>query len=331
MKNRALGSTGLVVSEIGFGAWGIGGASQGSVSYGPTDDEESRRALRRAFELGVTFYDTADLYGYGHSENLLGSVFKATRRDVVIASKVGLLNQEGAQDFSPAHIRKSIEGSLKRLQSDYLDLYLLHDPPLAALERDPTIIEALRALEKEGKVRASGISVRAREEGLIAIQKFGFNVVQVNFNMLDQRALKIGLIGLCRAERAGIICRTPLCFGFLTGKYSSETQFDARDHRSRWSSLQLERWTEANVLFSRIKRTDEQTDAQLALRYCLSYPEVSTTIPGMLTDKEVEENAGASRLGPLNNEARREIEAIYQSHNFFVAQTGAAQGMKAHH
>jgi len=331
MKYRTLGRTGLLVSEIGFGAWGIGGAANGAISYGPTDDRESEKALRRAFDVGVTFYDTADLYGYGHSEHVIGTVFKDMRDRVVIASKVGLLNQEGAHDFSPGHIQKSIEGSLRRLQSDYLDLYQLHDPPLALLQQDPSITESLRSLEKEGKIRAWGISVRSQEEAFVAIANLGVRVVQVNFNMTDQRVRENGLMALCRAEQVGLICRTPLCFGFLTGRYSADTQFGALDHRSRWPSSQLERWTDANALFSRVKGTDDQTDAQFALRYCLSYPEVSTTIPGMLTDKEVEENVGASLLGPLADQARLAIEAIYKDHKFFVAKNGAAWGMKSHH
>ncbi len=325
MKYRKLGRTDIEVSEIGFGAWGIGGTSNGAVSYGPTDDRESKRALKRAFELGVTFYDTADLYGYGHSEGLIGGVFKGRRGRVVIASKVGFLTQEGVQDFSPSHIRKSIEGSLKRLQSDYVDLYQLHDPTATLLERDGAMIETLDSLKREGKIRAWGISVRTPNDGLFAIRKCGAEVVQVNFNMVDQRILENGLMNLCQLEEIGLICRTPLCFGFLTGSYSGETKFDVHDHRSRWPMAQLSLWANANQLFSPRIRHEGQTDAQLALRYCLSYPAVSTIIPGMLYDEQVDENVRASHLGPLTEYERTEVEALYKSHEFFVRRIDAAQ------
>lgn len=326
MNYRQLGATGLVVSEIGFGAWGIGGAGNGAVGYGPTDDRESETALRLAFEVGVTFYDTSDLYGYGHSESLIGNVFKDVRKEVVIATKVGFLRAYGPQDFSPKHIRKSIEGSLRRLRTDYVDLYQLHNPPMELLEEDEAITRTLDALVAEGKVRAVGISVRAPDDGLAAMKRFGFRCVQANFSMVDQRALNNGLLDLCRMENAGFICRTPLCFGFLTGKYSPQSRFDPGDHRSAWSSEQIELWANADRLFLSAASgcgPREETPAQTALRFCLSYPAVSTIIPGMLTSSQVEENTLASRLGPLSETAKRRIEAVYSENKFFVARNDA--------
>jgi len=325
MKYRQLGRTGLQVSEIGFGAWGIGGSSKGAISYGPTDDSESCKALLRAFDLGITFYDTADLYGYGHSEKLLGTTFHNLRHRVVIASKVGLLDQSGAQDFSPPHIRSSLEATLKRLNSDYIDLYQLHDPPIGLIESDPSICETLGSLRKEGKIRAYGISLRHPDDSLIATGKLGFAAVQVNFNMIDQRLLENGSLGACRDRGVGIISRTPLCFGFLTGKYPAQTQFHAQDHRSKWPSRQVELWANAYRLFRCALPLNGQTDAQIALRYCLSYPEISTAIPGMLLDTEVEENVAASALGPLSEREREDIEAIYNNYIFFL---GAGKSAK---
>lgn len=322
MKYRTLGNTGLQVSEIGFGTWGIGGSSNGSVSYGPTDDAESRKALERAFDLGVTFYDTADLYGYGHAEALLGATFKHVRDRIVIASKGGFLNQNGNQDFSATHIRKSIEASLKRLQCDYIDLYQLHDPPISLLDEDPTICEALCVLKKEGKIRAYGISLRAPEDGLVAVGRLGFDVVQVNFNMIDQRPRENGLMDLCNKMSAGLISRTPLCFGFLSGKYSAGMKFHSQDHRSRWSQAQIEVWANAYLLFRGDLSPTNDTDTQTALRYCLSYPAISTVIPGMLREGEVDENIAASKLGALPAEERKKIETIYKQHNFFLGTGG---------
>jgi aryl-alcohol dehydrogenase-like predicted oxidoreductase len=318
MNYRPLGRTGISVSEIGFGAWGIGGAVQGSISYGPTDDGESQAALRRALEKGVTFYDTADLYGYGHSERLIGETFKFKRHQVVLASKVGRLNQDGDQDFSPKHIRTSLGASLKRLQTDYLDLYQLHDPPIKLLEEEPRVCETLRSLKQAGVIRAWGISLKDPADGVAAIKEFRCDVVQSNFNMIDQRIINVGLVQCCREEGVGLISRTPLCFGFLTGVLSATTQFDAQDHRGRWSAAQRELWANANRAFASLKRKDGESLAQQALRYCLSYSEISAVIPGMLRAEEVDENIQASRLGPLEDRERAAIEAIYKSATFFV-------------
>ena len=317
MHDRLLGSTGLTVSEIGFGAWGIGGVSNGAIGYGPTDDRESLRALRRAFELGMTFYDTAALYGYGHSERLIGTALKDVRARVVLASKVGFLNAEGSQDFSPDRIRTSLEGSLRRLQTDYLDLYQLHDPSLEVLERDDRIMETLQALKREGKIRAVGLTARSPDDALDAIRQFGVSCVQVNFNMLDQRARENGLMTRCLSAHVGLIIRTPLCFGFLTGGYSSESLFDSMDHRSRWPAEQRARWVEGHRVFAGTTQ-GPATAAQAALRFCLSYPAVSTVIPGMLAAQHVEENTVASQLGPLTQSERIAVEKIYTDHQFFV-------------
>lgn len=318
MNYRQLGRTGIQVSEIGFGAWGIGGAMRGSISYGPTDDQESRAALNRAFEKGITFFDTADLYGYGHSERLIGETFQSKRAQVVIASKVGRLNQDGAQDFSPVHIRRSLDESLKRLKTDYLDLYQLHDPPIKTLEEGPEICETLRSLKETGAIRAWGISLKDPSDGVAAITKFRCDAVQANFNMIDQRIIAVGLLQCCHEKGIGVISRTPLCFGFLTGEYSAATQFDAQDHRGRWSAAQRELWANANRAFADLKRSEGESLAQQALRYCLSYSEVSTVIPGMLNTKEVDDNIEASRLGPLEDHERGTIEWIYKGNKFFV-------------
>lgn len=320
MKYRPLGVSGLYVSEIGFGAWGIGGNRNGAVSYGPTDDNQSRHALRRAYELGITFYDTSDLYGFGHSERLIGETFRDVRDKVVIASKVGFVGPYGQQDFSRAHIRTSVEASLRRLQSDYIDVYQLHNPPVQLLRDDLSIMETLLRLQEQGKIRAIGISTRSPEDGLVAVTEHSVRALQVNFNLVDQRALESGLFELCSREGVGVICRTPLCFGFLTGQYSGDSKFDSSDHRSVWPSDQIRRWAEAHRMFAAaVSGRAYQTHAQIALRFCLSYGAVSTVIPGMLTREEVEEDVGASDLGPLLEMERNEIERVYLENTFFVS------------
>ena len=316
----------MQVSEIGFGAWGIGGSANGATGYGPTDDRESMAALRRAYDLGVTFYDTAALYGYGHSERLIGEALRDVRANVIIATKVGFLDDGGAQDFSPAHIRGSLEASLKHLQTDYVDLYLLHSPSLAVLVDDDRILRVLEELQSEGKTRALGISLGSPSDGHVSITKFGFKAIQVNFNLVDQRALDIGLFDLCDQNDVGIIVRTPLCFGFLTGAYSRDTQYDPSDHRTNWSGDQVARWVDAGGLFSAaVADCADQTPAQMALRYCLSYRFVSTTIPGMLTVDHVEENLRASQMRSYSQDALQCLEKVYQENTFFQSKQSASK------
>lgn len=319
MRYRSLGSTGIRVSEIGFGAWGIGGNAGGAVAYGPTDDRESARAIRAALDRGVNFFDTADFYGFGHSEAMLGAELRGMRERVVIASKAGMLDAQGTQDFSPAHLRAALEGSLQRLGTDYLDLLQLHSPPLEALRRDGSVLAALEQFVSEGKIRAYGISARSPDDALAAIREWNFRVVQVNFNLVDQRACENHLFDLCARAGAGIIVRTPLCFGYLTGKYGAEANFSESDHRNRWSDEQRKRWAEAGEVFrSALASRVQQTPAQLALRFCLSFEAVSTVIPGMQAVSEVEENTQASELGALDLAERETLQAAYRGKDFFV-------------
>ena len=315
MRLRQLGRSGLAVSEIGFGAWGIGGNKDGAVAYGPTDEAQSLDALSAAYDAGINFYDTADLYGNGESERLIGKAFAGKRDKVVIASKVGMLDATGRQDFSPARIEKALDASLSRLQTDYVDLYQLHSPPLDALKNE--VFEVLNRLKNKGKVRSIGISLKGPEEGEKALPLYPFSAVQVNFNLLDQRVLDLGLAERCREKGAGIIARTPLCFGFLTAKYSADEKFDPSDHRSRWSVDQRRVWSSASDLFKQYSEKNE-TPAQFAIRFCLSFDAVSSVIPGMLTREHVVENAGAVATPALASRQTGRIRDIYKSNRFFI-------------
>ncbi|MBI4510244.1 MAG: aldo/keto reductase [Deltaproteobacteria bacterium] len=318
MRYRKLGATGLEVSEIGFGAWGIGGVSRGATSYGATDDRESCAALEIAFDRGVTFFDTSDLYGYGHSEHLIGQVFKSRRDRVVLATKAGFVEHGGPQDFSHEYLTRSLEGSLRRLQTDYVDLFQLHSPPIDLLARDPSVLETLTWLVAQGKARAIGISVRSPSDGLVVVRSLGFKSIQVNFSMVDQRAIECGLLEACEELQVGIIARTPLCFGFLAGHYNKDTAFSRDDHRSTYSPKQRELWANATRVLLADVAGDAQSHAQVALRFCLSYPCVASAIPGMLKRAEVLENVEASELGPLPLGERVQVEETYSRHAFFL-------------
>jgi aryl-alcohol dehydrogenase-like predicted oxidoreductase len=322
LRYRSLGGSGVEVSEIGFGAWGIGGDAAGAVAYGPADRNESLKALRRAADVGVNFFDTADFYGFGRSEELIGEALSSRRASIVIASKVGMLDASGSQDFSAQHIRTSLAASLKRLATDYIDVYQLHSPPAELLAGSGGPLEELQALKKSGHIRAVGVSLRAPQDGLAIAEQRKVDCVQVNFNILDQRAIDCGLFDACAANGVGVICRTPLCFGFLTGKYRADADYAASDHRSRWSVHQRQRWALGAELFAKWRHGTPETPAQFALRYCLSFDAVTCAIPGMLTADHVDENAASSDLGPLPAAALTEIRQHYRGQEFFIATGG---------
>ncbi|MDO9542696.1 MAG: aldo/keto reductase [Kiritimatiellia bacterium] len=320
MKYRQLGKTGVKVPEIGFGTWGLGGDKGGSKAYGPTDDRQSEAALNRAFDLGITFYDTADLYGFGHSESVLGKTFKQKRSQVIIAGKVGFVDLNASQDFSPDYIRRTLLGSLQRLSTDYIDVYQLHSPSFETLERMPEALETMKCLKQEGLVKCYGVSLRSPDEGLKLLRLCPVDCIQVNFNLTDQRALQNGLFDLCAKMGVGVIVRTPLCFGFLTGEYADVGLLAESDHRRKWPQAQVKLWNNASQLFARLLKKEKQTKAQLALRFCLSFQAVSTAIPGMLNPAQIEENAQASRMGALTPEELAEIQSVYTAHDFFLRQ-----------
>jgi aryl-alcohol dehydrogenase-like predicted oxidoreductase len=319
MNYRRLGSTGIEVSEIGFGAWGIGGATEGLTSYGATDDDVSLAALRRALDVGITFFDTSSVYGYGRSEELIGKALGLDRDRVVIATKAGLTSWNGKPDFSSHAIVRSCELSLARLRCDHVDLLQLHNPDLATIARDD-VIAALARLVRQGKVRAWGLSMQAPADALAALQLIQPATLQVNLNMMDLRALECGLLKVARDRGVGIIARTPLCFGFLSGALQPNTAFPDGDHRRRWSSAQILSWCDgAESVLAAVSRPTGSTATQTALRFCLSFPEVSTVIPGMLKPAEVDENAQASRLGPLPPAAIEAVHALNRKQAFFVS------------
>src|SRR5688572_612463 len=223
MQYRELGKTGIKVSEIGFGAWAIGGSAEAGgapLGWGRANDDESLAAIRRARDLGVNFFDTADSYGFGRSESLLGIVLSRKRQDVVIATKVGVVRKstgELQKDFSKQHIFLAVDGSLKRLRSDYIDLYQLHNPTIADLNREE-IQEAMDRLQDAGKIRFWGVSITTPEEGIEIIKRDWGYALQVLYNVINQAPAR-ELFPLAKQKGYGIIARVPLASGLLTGKY----------------------------------------------------------------------------------------------------------------
>jgi aryl-alcohol dehydrogenase-like predicted oxidoreductase len=320
MRYRDLGRTGLRVSAIGFGAWGIGGFVPGA-SYGATDDAVSRAALARAYERGVTFFDTAPAYGDGHSETLIGEFvagLPAAGADrVVIATKAGQTRFSDPADFSPAAIRASVEGSLRRLRRAAIDLLQLHNPTPDLLAGRPEIVGCLDELARAGKIRAWGISTKTPAEARRCVREFAAPVVQANYNLIDHRAADCGLFDEVRAACAGVIARTPLAFGFLTGTVAPDAVFPEGDHRRLWTRERLEAWSDAAREFvGDIAARDGQSLAQVALRFCVSRPEISCAIPGILTPAEADANAAAGAAEPLAPADLARIERLYRESAF---------------
>ena len=223
MQYRTLGRTGIRVSEIGFGAWAIGGSAEASgmpIGWGKSSDDDSLAAIRRARDLGVTFFDTADSYGFGRSESLLGIVLSRHRKDVVIATKVGVVRTSTGdlrKDFSKQHIYHAVDGSLKRLRSDYIDLYQMHNPTIDDLQRGE-IQEVMEQLQDAGKIRFWGVSISTVQEGLEIVRRGWGHTLQVLYNVLNQ-APADELLPLAKERGFGVIARVPLASGLLTGKY----------------------------------------------------------------------------------------------------------------
>lgn len=320
MRRRRLGQTEIEVSALAFGAWGIGGRTDGPTSYGDTDDAVSLRALRHALASGINFFDTSNVYGAGHSERLIGQAFARDRDVVVIATKVGWPSYTGPSDFSPAGLNASLDGSLRRLQTDYVDLLQLHNPPLDWLRSRGDILETLQDMVAKGKVRAVGVSVRSPEEAKALVGHAGLTALQANFNMMDIRVASGGLLADLSAAGQSLLARTPLCFGFLSGMITRKTEFAAGDHRAAWSPEQRSRWIEGSErLAAIVERHGAGPLYEAALRFCISVPGIAAVLSGMMTEAEVSQNAAAIERGPLPDALVAEILALHDEMSFFIA------------
>src|SRR3989475_7701392 len=309
MKTRILGRTGLKVSEIGFGAWAVGGNAHGN-SYGPTDDAESIAAVRRAAELGVNFIDTADVYGWGHSEEILGEALEGNRDDVHIATKVGGDFYHGGvrMNFDPGYIAFALERSLKRLRTTHVDVYQLHNPP-TELMGNPETYEVLEALKAEHKIDHYGVSVHEPAEATLCLEAGSPEVLQIPFSLFRQEWID-EIFDAARKANVGIIAREPLGNGFLTGKIRPDASFPPGDIRHHWPPSMVAGRAAAAERLSFIARPD-RTMAQAALGFVLAFPEVSVTIPGAKTVAQAEENAAAGDSPPLSKDDVERARHLY--------------------
>ena len=295
----------MKVSEVGFGAWALGGNEHGN-SYGPTKDEESVDAVHRALELGCNFFDSADVYGWGHSEAVLGKALEGRRDDVVIATKVGGDFYHGGvkMNFEPEYIRFALEKSLERLKTKRIDVYQLHNPP-GEVVLDLRIQRLMEKLKQEQKIRAFGISVHEPEEAVEAIESGKADAIQIPFSLFRQEWIT-DIFPLARKRNVAVIAREPLANGFLTGKYTGKEDWVQGDIRHRMGRRHTEQQAKLGRGFSSLAR-EGRTQTQAALKFVLSFPEVSTTIPGIKTPAQAEENLAASGAAELSRDEMAKV------------------------
>lgn len=310
MKYTQLGKRGPKVSTIGFGAWAIGGTN-----WGKTDDEVSKRALHEALDHGVILIDTADVYGFGHSEELIAEVIKERgKNNVIIATKASndFYHSTDADDRGYGPIRQNtdkkyiiwaVEQSLKRLRVDTIDILQLHSPNTEKLERDDPW-EALTQLKQQGKIRHAGWSVQSFKETeqafLLDRHHELIDCIQVRYNLLEREAEK-ELFPRALKYGTGVIVRIPILFGLLTGKFNRDARFPEDDHRRfNLSPEKLDQYlADLERLGLFFDQYPDQTMTQVSLRFCISHPACHTAIPGAKTSQQVADNCAASDFDPI--------------------------------
>ncbi|HZI31896.1 MAG TPA: aldo/keto reductase [Candidatus Binatia bacterium] len=317
MNYRTLGQTGWKISEISFGAWAIGGA------WGRVDDRESLAALHAALDGGVNFFDTADVYGDGHSERLLATLKKERKEKFHIATKAGRrLPMQTPEGYSRKNLTAWVNRSLKNLKTDAIDLLQLHCPHTEIFYR-PEVFGILDDLVKAGKLRHYGVSVEKVEEALKAIEYPNVQTVQIIFNIFRQRPAD-RFFAEAQRRKVGILARVPLASGLLSGKISRTSKFARDDHRNfnRHGEAFDRGETFAGVDFETGLRAVGQLKklvppgaslAQMALRWILEFPAVTCAIPGAKRPAQVVENIAASDLKPLSRATMKKIDALYTS------------------
>lgn len=315
MNYRQLGNTELKVSELSFGTWAIGG------SWGKSSDQEALKGLEKAMDAGVNFFDTADVYGDGHSEELLAKATKGKEDNIHIATKFCRAGDIfDPETYSEKAVTEYCEASLKRLQRDTIDLYQIHCPPMGIL-KDGRVFEVLDKLQQQGKIRHYGVSVETVEEGLFCLEQENVKALQVIFNIFRQKAVT-ELLPQAKEKGVGILARVPLASGLLTGKFTKVAKFEEDDHRN--FNKDGEHFnvgeTFAGVEFSKGVELSEQLKwiaegrgnmTRAALRWILDHEEITTVIPGFKTVKQVEDNLQATEVPHFSEAELKKITDFY--------------------
>jgi aryl-alcohol dehydrogenase-like predicted oxidoreductase len=318
MKTRLFNGTKRQVSEVGLGCWQLGGSD-----WGDLDDEAAFAILTAAVEAGVTFFDTADVYGDGRSESLIGQFLRqrGPAADIFVATKLGRTGSLYPDQYTEAGVRTATEASLRRLGVEALDLTQLHCVPAEVLRRRE-IFEWLRKLQTEGKIKHFGASVETMDEALLCLDEEGVSSLQVIFNLFRQKPAEI-VLPRARKQGVAIIVRLPLASGLLSGKLTREAHFAANDHRhynrdgekfnvgETFAGLPYEKGV---VLAEALRASvpSGQTMAQWSQRWILDHEAVTVIIPGASRAQQATDNAAASGLPPLSTEAHRELRRFYE-------------------
>ncbi|HOW91011.1 MAG TPA: aldo/keto reductase [Anaerolineaceae bacterium] len=318
MQYRELGRTGWKVSALSFGAWAIGG------TWGPVQEEESLAALRRALDLGVNFFDTADVYGDGLSERLIAKLRRQTNQPIHVATKAGRrLDPHTASGYNRANLTAFVERSLKNLETEALDLLQLHCPPTEVYYM-PEVFGVLDDLVQAGKIHYYGVSVEKVEEALKAIEYPNVQSVQIIFNLFRQRPADL-FFQQAQLRRVGILARVPLSSGMLTGKFTRESKFNSEDHRvfnrsgeafdrgETFSGVDYETGLTAVDELRKICPPGMSL-TQFALRWILMFEAVICAIPGAKRPAQAEENFSAADLPPISGEVMKAARSIYEQH-----------------
>lgn len=308
MRTRRLGSTGLEVSEVAFGAWQLGNDD----SWGGMDDKTAHSLVNEALDHGINLFDTAPNYADTKSERLLGEILRGKREDVVLVSKFGH-RPDGPKEFTVEWFWPSLEASLKRLQTDYLDVLLLHNPYLGMYEGSDPLWEAMEKAREQGKIRHYGASLDFAAEVAACLKNTKSEVLEILFNIFHQDVRNA--FTLVRERDAGTIVKVPLDSGWLTGRFDANSRFEGI--RSRWSAEQI---TQRAALVARLGWLVEDGSelAQKAIAFLLSYEEITCVIPGIRSHEHLQSNLAATHCRVTRDE-RRKLEKLWDE----VTQNGA--------
>jgi aryl-alcohol dehydrogenase-like predicted oxidoreductase len=300
MQTRPLGNTGIQVPAVGFGAWQLGNAND----FGAMSEAEAVRLVHAALEAGCNYFDTAPNYGLGASETLLGKALAGRRAAAIISSKCGH-HADGVQDYAADKIAASVEGSLRRLQTDHIDVLLLHNPPFEVLNGRSPHYAVMSKLKAQGKIRAYGASLDWSREVNELLGTTDSQVIEILLNVFHQEPA--AAFDMVRKKGAGLIVKVPLDSGWLAGRYTAKTKFGGI--RSRWSPEVVRRRAE---LVDRIKfmTADGSSMVQAALRFLLAWPEVSTVIPGVRDLAQLKENLSAADR-PMPSETVARLRSLW--------------------
>ncbi|UOQ44964.1 aldo/keto reductase [Halobacillus salinarum] len=316
MKYNPLGSTDLSISELSFGTWAIGG------SWGQTNDTEALKAIEKAIDHGVNFFDTADVYGAGHSEELLAKATKGRESDIHIATK--FCRQGDIHDpanYSMEQVSSYLEDSLRRLNRDQVDLYQIHCPPFEIM-KDGSVFDVLEKLKQDGKIRYYGVSVETVEEGLYVLENSNASALQVIFNIFRQKPME-QLFPKALEKQAGVLARVPLASGLLTGKFNKDHTFEEDDHRSfnqngeafnvgeTFAGLEFNKGVELSRELEWIA-VGRGNMTQASIRWILQQEAVTSAIPGFRNVSQVEDNLQALEVKPFTDKELADLKSFYK-------------------